>query len=273
MKMAKLLRFFLLPLIAVFMVSCDETVSNNGTLPPPPPASGAYYLSRITESQFSETDTLELATEFHYNQGRLSEIVADEYTLRFEYTNQTKVTSADYFAGGVFQFSSEFHYGADGKLVQIASYDSDVPSKAEFFYTDDVLSRMEYKTLVDNGWVTQVTSEFTYQNGNVAERLDTVGSGAGAVTGKTVYTYDDGFNPYRFLNANLQKFFLQFDMVHPLNRNNATSEKQYVPSDSEEPVESYTYAVTIDDKGRASKVRKKNVADDYVETERNFEYQ
>lgn len=272
-KMAKSLRFFFLTILAAAcFVSCDETVGNNNNPIVPPPPTGAYFISKIKESQFSETDTLELETTFNYNLGRLSEVVANEYTLEFHYANQTKVTSADYVADGMVQFTAEFHYDEDGQLVEIASYDADTPSKTEFLYNDDLLTGIRYQTLVDNGWVTQVASSFTYDNGSITERLDTIGSGPGAVVGKTVYDFDDKSNPYRFLNPNLQKFFIQFDMLNPLNYNNVVSEDQFFPADSEEATDAYTYAVTADTFGRATKIRKKNVPDDYVETERNFEY-
>lgn len=268
-----MLRLLILPVFATCLYSCDETVSASNNNPiDPPPSTGAYYLSKIRESQFSETDTLELETTFLYSLGRLSEVVTNEYTLRFHYANQTKVTSADYMVGEALQFTAQFNYNDDGQLVQIVSYDSDNPSKTEFTYNDDILTKIEYKKLVSNGWVTQISSVLTYEGGNLVERTDTIGIGPDAIVGKTVYGFDDDANPYRFLNPNLQKFFIQFDMANPLNFNNVTSEDLFYPIDSAEATEQYTYAITADNLGRATKIRKKNVTDDYVETERNFEY-
>ncbi|HLN94720.1 MAG TPA: hypothetical protein VK183_03725 [Flavobacterium sp.] len=271
--MAKLLRFVFLSVIATCLFSCDETVSssNNNPIDPPPPT-GAYHLSKIKESQFSETDTVELETSFVYRVGRLAEVATGEYTIKFHYINDTKVTSADYMVGEELQFTALFHYNEDGQLVQIVSYDNDNPAKTEFTYTDDVLTKFEYKTLVSNGWVTQISSVLTYEGSNIALRTDTIGTGAEAIVGKTVYGFDDDANPYRFLNPNLQKFFIQFDMTNPLNYNNVTSEDRFYPIESPEATEKYTYAITTDALGRATKIRKKNVTDDYVETERNFEY-
>lgn len=270
--MAKLLRFLILPVIATCLFSCDETVSSSNNPIDPPPPTGAYHLAKIKESQFSETDTVEIETAFIYQVGRLYEVETPEYTIKFHYANDTKVTSADYIASDELQFSAEFHYNNDGQLVEIVSYDADTPSKSEFTYTDDVLTKIDYKTLVENGWVTQISSVLTYDGDNVSERTDTIGLGATAIVGKTVYDFDDKGSPYRFLNPNLQKFFMQFDMTNPLNFNNVTSEDLFYPIDSPEATEKYTYAITTDSWGRAAKVRKKNVTDDYVETERNFEY-
>lgn len=271
--MKKLRYLFFMSFVASLLVSCDETVNTNTNPGEPPVGEGRYSISRITESLFSEEDTIELETRFEYELGRLDEVIAPEYTLRFHYANMTKVTSVDHYAGGVFQFTSEFHYNDDNELLEIVSYDIDIPEKTEFVYEGGKMSEVRYKTLINNGWTTQMTSKFTYSGANVAERLDIIGTGPDALQGKTVYGIDDSLNPYRFLNKNIQKFFMQFDSVNPLNLNNVTSEDLFFPIDSEEPTDAYTYDVTGDNLDRAVKIRKKNVADDYVETERNFEYQ
>lgn len=260
-------------LFLMLLASCssDSSSGDGSQLPPPITPQGVYYISKITDSQFTQADTTTVETTFTYEDGRLDEVLSPGLRMKFEYLSSTKVQSVDYYLDAALLYKYEFHYNGN-LLDEIARYSTGYTVKTAFTYDNaGTLSSIAYKKLVNNGWVTVRESVLSYDD-NVNEVLDTYFASGGVQTqAKTVYAYEGNNAPFRFMNQYLKLHFMDYAGILPLNVGNMSSEKTFAPTDAEEPTVAYTYANSYDSNSRASVIRKKDTAN-FVVSELKFEY-
>ncbi|MFC6098222.1 hypothetical protein ACFPVY_16345 [Flavobacterium qiangtangense] len=229
--MIKNLTFLFLISLALGCSSDDSNVDspeNNET--------ELVLVKKITETVYYDNQEEVLASNFTYENNKLVKIDnGSDYDLRITYDGNKVLFSKGYVNNQLNSTSSYIYEGDNLVKIQMESSE-----KAELTYVNGNLASISYYSGYNDSWSLLGKETYTFNNGNISQVIDQNSNGGMNSTSKSTYVYGSGKNPFKDLNFYL-RLTLEFEGIHPLNTNIATSSNYFNNLEATTPSSQFTF--------------------------------
>lgn len=197
-----------------------------------------YYNGQI-DSQSSAS--------FNYENNQLISLIDGNFKVEFLY-NGEKIIESKLFINNVYELSNFFMY--EGNLLKSVTQEGE---QTLFTYQGDVLASKVNKYEDNGNWITFRSENYQFSNGNITQQITNQFSNTTPY--KTTYQYDDKNSIFKGMNPYL-KYFIEFETIDPISKNNKLKTFAYENVNSSQGVQSHEYVIIYDVDNYPTSVKK-----------------